>query len=491
MSAAEPTTVVTIGVPVYRGVDFVGETLRSITDQAFQDYRVLISVDGGDLESAEACRPFLSDSRFELVVQPTQLGWAGNVNWLVSRCSSEFFCFWQQDDLADINYLGRLVDHCRAHPEVVCAYADVQWFGARIDRAELASVQGFSLSRALALMTAETSYVAFLGLMRRDALRAAGPLRTSHALSSLEDMAWILKLAAEGELHRVPDILYFKRSHRKQTHRIWDAWPEEQRRTAWLNFGVGLIEALFRIVSQRDRRYAIDAVLARLTATEGRLWHLYAGAGDDRRFAADFLHLVLENLASADADQLRSHLSRCIAAGGGADSSPCLAAFEVLQTRGSVSDLVVSGNLVDLDFSNGGSASALLRGGWSFSEPWGVWSDGQVATVQLPLPRWKRVHALVRCQAYGAKEFNPKSIVRVRRNGVEIAEWVFDQFAEPNDYELDLTAGDESSALLEFLVENPVAPSELGGSSDDRQLGIGLRRISFVEPAPPGPQELV
>ncbi|BCW88985.1 hypothetical protein sos41_21400 [Alphaproteobacteria bacterium SO-S41] len=488
MSNSKTSALVTIGVPVYRGRDFIAETLRSISNQAFQDYSVLISVDGHDLESAELCQPFLEDPRFELVIQPTQLGWAGNVNWLMSRCTGAFFCFWQQDDLADVNFLARLVEHCAAHPEAVCAYADVQWFGAHIDRAEQPSVRGFSLSRALELMAADTAYVPFLGLMRRDAIQAAGPLRTGHALSSLEDMAWILKLAVEGELHRVTGILYFKRSHKAQTHRIWDAWPEDQRRAAWLTYGVGLVEALFRIVPPRDRMDVIDAVLARLTASQGAVWQLYACRADDTRFAADFLQLVLATPAlETYARELHAHLARRLIDGAGETSSPCLAAFSALQARGSLAERVADGHVTGLDFSEGGTGGIFLGGGWSSLEPWGVWSDGRWAAVQLPLPRGERTHLVFTCQAYGLKDLTEKSVVRVRANGVELGRWIFEEFVDPRDYTLELTTDGRPTALIEFLMENPVAPSALGPSADVRQLGIGLRRISFTA-APAGLQ---
>ena len=49
---------VTFGVPVYKGVGLVEETLRQVVAQTFTDFEVLISVDGADMESADACRAF-------------------------------------------------------------------------------------------------------------------------------------------------------------------------------------------------------------------------------------------------------------------------------------------------------------------------------------------------------------------------------------------------------------------------------------------------
>jgi len=71
-----------VGMPVYRGWDFLDEALRSIQDQAFQAYRVLMSVDGGDQRSAEICSKYTKDSRFELLLHPDRLGWANHIKGL-------------------------------------------------------------------------------------------------------------------------------------------------------------------------------------------------------------------------------------------------------------------------------------------------------------------------------------------------------------------------------------------------------------------------
>lgn len=120
-----------VGVPVYRGAGTVCEALLSIRDQTLLDYRVLISVDGGDLESAEACERFLEDPRFEMIVHNERLGWRGNFNWLVRQADLPFFMFWQQDDLAAGNYLERLHREMFDHPDTAAAYADIHWLGRR------------------------------------------------------------------------------------------------------------------------------------------------------------------------------------------------------------------------------------------------------------------------------------------------------------------------------------------------------------------------
>jgi hypothetical protein len=198
-----------IAVPVYEGTHFVAETLRSIQRQEHDDFTVCISIDGDDQRSAEACCPFLQDSRFEMYVQPRQLGWAGNLNWLIDRCDGDFFCFWQQDDLAAESYLSRLVNHATRHPEAACVFSEVQWFGKRIDRVETPALVGFALERVLQQLE-HGYYAPFFGIVRADFLKRVGHIRITPCESALEDQVWLAALVANGPWLSVPDTLLFR-----------------------------------------------------------------------------------------------------------------------------------------------------------------------------------------------------------------------------------------------------------------------------------------
>ena len=104
-----------IGMPAFRGVDHIHEALQSISNQDHRDFRILISVDDSDFETAAACEPFLKDSRFSLVVQNHRLGWAGNINWLMSQPDFDFFCYWQHDDFTLANYISELLRSAITH----------------------------------------------------------------------------------------------------------------------------------------------------------------------------------------------------------------------------------------------------------------------------------------------------------------------------------------------------------------------------------------
>jgi glycosyltransferase involved in cell wall biosynthesis len=257
---------VTLGVPAYRGAAYIAETLASVQAQSHADLEVLISVDGPDPATEEACRPFLSDPRFRLVVQPRNLGWVGNFNWLVDQAATPYWCYMQQDDLLDPTYLEALVRAARSHPDAAVVYSDMQTFGNRVQPVTQPSVGGSSSGRQLALLYDHHAAVALRGICRLRALQDAGRLRTNEVDSFASDTAWMSAMARAGELIRVPETLYRKRFHDANVHTAWARWPEERRVRGWVVHCAEMLdEAMLCQATVEERRLLYDATLHRLT----------------------------------------------------------------------------------------------------------------------------------------------------------------------------------------------------------------------------------
>lgn len=265
-----------IGMPVYRGEMFLDETLRSVRNQEFEDFNLLISVDGNDEKSVAACAPHLEDPRISLVRHTGQLGWAANLNWLMTQSKGDYFQYWQQDDLCSTNFLRVLYEHASQHSEASCCYADLQWFGSQVGRWHSPSVTGSGLERVLSLV--ENGYAGFMGIVRNSALQAAGPIRINCYDSRLEDFIWAVKLAREGELHYVPEALYFKRAHASNTH-SFSPCPDGWLPGMWREYGLGLLEAGLPLVAGADRTALLFRVLERLVISRPGRWRSYEPSG--------------------------------------------------------------------------------------------------------------------------------------------------------------------------------------------------------------------
>ena len=181
---------VTLGVPVYRGQDTLPVLLECLRTQSYKEIDVLVSVDGGDKRSAEACKPFLHNSRFRMHVQPSRMGWAGNTDWTMRQRRGDFYIYQQHDDLLSPTYIADLVEASVRWPNAVICFSKVQFTGQLNEEASCPSLLGDPTERALSYVRCP-DWVPFRGLLRGSALE-----KTSGLLLSDFDPSIALELTA-------------------------------------------------------------------------------------------------------------------------------------------------------------------------------------------------------------------------------------------------------------------------------------------------------
>ena len=471
MSAPNP--VVFVAMPVWRGETLVAETLRSLQAQTWTSWRAVISVDGDDTASAERCRPFLGDPRITMVVQPERLGWAVNLNWLMARSDGDFFVYWQQDDLCATNYLDTLVKYAGAHPEAACAFADVQWFGARIERVHTPSVTGFALPRVLAQIES-LSYLPFRGLIRREALVEAGPLPVATPSAAFADLVWGVHLARAGELHAVAGTLYFKRAHPDSlSHGHWPNWPAEKRRAAWLECGIDLLAAARPVVAPSEWPRLLEVVVERFSVAKPDRGQPYnpadAGPAGVGAFAADLVR------------EAGRRLDIQFPPGAQPRDRTVQALLRWAETRSTelskIGAALASGSVVG--FGRDEAGVPLLGPGWSTPEGWGTWSIARTAQIVLPpLPgghRWQ-------LHIDGTPFLEGLAAGASRRMTIEAGDHKIDlAFVEgriPPALSIEVGAEEAGRGVtLAFTFADAASPASLGISEDPRTLGLAVRSL--------------
>ncbi|MEZ0239460.1 MAG: glycosyltransferase family 2 protein [Chloroflexota bacterium] len=259
---------VCVAVPVWRGADYVAETLESVLRQRGPALTVIVSVDGGDETSEAACRPFLADPRVRILVQPRRLGWVGNSSAALAAAAAEpvdYGCLQPHDDVLEDEYLAVLLAAAEANPDAAVVYSDIQSFGT-LDRViRQPTIAGSPLERQMGLLRDHFAAVAFRGLTRVSALRTILPMTGNPCENFAADTVWMARQALAGDLVRVPYALYRKRFHPNNTHTTWFAWPHERRMTAWIRHCLDMLaEALKASRTRSERRMLHRAARMRL-----------------------------------------------------------------------------------------------------------------------------------------------------------------------------------------------------------------------------------
>jgi len=122
-------------------------------------------------------------------------------------------------------------------------------------------------------------------------------------------------------------------------------------------------------------------------------------------------------------------------------------------------------------------ASFALLDGWSAPEPWGVWTEGETASLVIALPPARPsaltlvLDAVVNLAGAGSQ------VIGVTVNGRELARW---DVHEPRvELEALMPAdvpGPDGMIRIGFTIAHP---GHLANSKDPRLLGLGLQRIEI------------
>lgn len=278
-----------VGVPVWQGAGFVAETIDCLLSQRDVAVEVFICVDGADRESEGACRPFASDARVRIVVQPQRLGWGENCAAALAGAAATgapYVCLQPHDDLVESDYLRSLVEVAEARPEAVVVYSDIRAFGSYDDLLVCPDVTGTPIERQLSLLRSFHA-IPFRGLTRAAALSRVPAMAGNSYGDFACDLVWLARLARAGDLVRVPRELYRKRYHAANAYMEWHAWSFEQRTEAWLQHCLDMLAEALCVCSRRED---VDRVVA---AARARLLDDSASA-----YRADLVRLAPAERAS-------------------------------------------------------------------------------------------------------------------------------------------------------------------------------------------------
>jgi glycosyltransferase involved in cell wall biosynthesis len=259
---------ITVGLPVYNGADLIAKALDCLQRQTFSNFEAIISVDGADEQTAAACRPFLADPRFRMVVHAERLDWVGNFNWLLQQELKEFFCYRQHDDTTSPEFFEALLQVADKEPRAASVYCDCQHVGGRNDIEIVPSIEGaepldriFQYVERVPFMGAP---VPIRGLIRSAAIRQAGLVRADEFRAAWQVFGWLANLLQWGNFRRIAKPLYYRLDHaRSYTRGYWIG----AHQAAWTTLCTGLLEAAMRDCRTPEQRlFFQQSILDRVIA---------------------------------------------------------------------------------------------------------------------------------------------------------------------------------------------------------------------------------
>jgi glycosyltransferase involved in cell wall biosynthesis len=216
--------VISIGLPVHNGENYLQEAIASVAAQTFRDYEVYLCDNGSTDATPEICRAWAAkDARFRYFPANGNHGAAWNFNRTFEMCHSPYFVWLAHDD----RWRPRLLEECwramEREPRAALCHARSVFIDEQ--GAELAPfVSNLNLDderpdqrfyRFLERYARPDFCNPVFGLFRASALRRTavlGPYPGS-------DMILLGEIALAGLVLELPEVLFERRDHPKRSLR--------------------------------------------------------------------------------------------------------------------------------------------------------------------------------------------------------------------------------------------------------------------------------
>jgi glycosyltransferase involved in cell wall biosynthesis len=226
---------VTIGVPVYNGENYLAEALASLQSQTLSNFEIVISDNASTDATPEICRAAVGgDNRIRFFRQERNLGAAANYNFTLQKARSEFFMWHAHDDLRAPTFLERAAAALIADPLASVAFARTRRIGPDGVPGEIMPWENdlFSSRPDLRLRAAISSRhpaIVLFGLMRRSLLERTG----RHGNFKGADRVLAAELSQLGPFVEIPEVLFFNRDHPGRYTRMSGSGSNAQGKAAW------------------------------------------------------------------------------------------------------------------------------------------------------------------------------------------------------------------------------------------------------------------
>lgn len=120
----------TVLMPTYNVAPWVEESIRSVLNQTYRDFELLVVDDGSTDNTLDRIRS-IQDSRIRIAAFPDNVGLAENLNRGLDIIDTELVARMDGDDIAEPDWLETGVKILDSHPEVgICSFG-FQFFGTK------------------------------------------------------------------------------------------------------------------------------------------------------------------------------------------------------------------------------------------------------------------------------------------------------------------------------------------------------------------------
>lgn len=195
---------VTVGMPVFNGGDFLEQAIESLLLQSFHDFELIISDNASNDRTQEICQRYAAkDPRVSYVRQASNIGAEENFLFVLNAARSPFFMWAAADDIRCSEFVEKNCEFLLMHDDFVASTMPTRFVGGQFDPRKMGDRpldSDSSAERVVGFFSGWHANGLFYSLFRVDALRSCVWIGASFLGA---DWAVILHLARRGKLNRL------------------------------------------------------------------------------------------------------------------------------------------------------------------------------------------------------------------------------------------------------------------------------------------------
>lgn len=237
-AAGAPAPLVSLGLPVYNGENYLRQALDSILAQTYGAWEVILSDNGSTDSTPDICAAYAArDGRIRYYRQGVNMGASWNHNFVFALARGPLFRWTAHDDVCAPELLEKSVAAMQAHPEAVLCHPRTRVIGPGGEtlydyRVRLRTGSPRVEERFHDLICMDHSCFEIFGVVRASHLRRT-PLLAPHVGA---DRNLLAELALMGPFLEIPEFLFLRRDHPDTSTR---RYPLASQRLAWFREAPG------------------------------------------------------------------------------------------------------------------------------------------------------------------------------------------------------------------------------------------------------------
>ena len=198
---------VSIVVPVYNQVEFLGDCLQSFVDQGFSHWEAIVVDDASTQGDAERVAHELGDARIRFVRHPQNRGLGAARNTGFRLAQSQLVLPVDADDMLHPTFLEKVGSAMLERPDADCAFADLQLFGASHE------VWHYKMCDTATMLVRQ--WIPGAGTLMQRSLwaRIGGYCEAPEILGNEDWDFWLAAVTIGIQAVHVPEVLYLYRRH--------------------------------------------------------------------------------------------------------------------------------------------------------------------------------------------------------------------------------------------------------------------------------------